>query len=279
MKKSSAISAASLAALLLTGAVGCGKSDGKSPEMSPAAAVAAASKNADAITSLRYRVRGTVAGEGKMHGEAAMNLKPLAMSMKMSVEGGEDAGDVEIRLVDKALFFNGGEDAAKELDGKTWVKFDMSKSTKELEELGAAGQAQQNPAAESTFLAGSKDVKKVGTEKIDGVSTTHYAGTVTPADIKASLAGQDEAGRKEREESLKSYEELGVDRLTMDMWIDGEQHTKQFRMRGDADKGPLDMTVTFLDVNKPVTVTAPPAKDVADLAEMMKKAMEEAMRS
>lgn len=56
----------------------------------------------------------------------------------------------------------------------------------------------------------------------------------------------------------------------MDMWVDDQDHTKQVRMRGDADKGPLDLTFTFLDFNKPVKVTAPPAKDTADLAEMMK---------
>ncbi|MEU3841656.1 DUF1396 domain-containing protein [Streptomyces sp. NPDC028635] len=278
MKKSSVIPAATLAALLLAGAVGCGKGDAQSPEMSPAAAVAAAAKNADAVTSFHYRMRGTIPGEGKLHGDAAMSLKPLAMSMKMGIEGGADAGETEIRLVGKALFVNGGEEAAKDMDGKTWLKFDMSKSTKDLDELGKAGQAQKNPAAESTFLTGSKDVKKVGTETVDGVGTTHYTGTVTLADLKASLNGQGQAAREKRQESLKEYEKLGIDKFTMDMWIDGEQHTKQFRMRGDADKGPLDMTITFLDVNKPVTVTAPPAKDVTTFEEMMKKAMEEAMQ-
>ncbi|MGW3494157.1 hypothetical protein [Streptomyces sp. NPDC001020] len=43
-------------------------------------------------------------------------------------------------------------------------------------------------------------------------------------------------------------------------------------MRSDADKGRLDTTITFLDISKPVTVTAPPADDTVDLAEMMKDA-------
>lgn len=58
----------------------------------------------------------------------------------------------------------------------------------------------------------------------------------------------------------------------MDMSVDGADRTKQFRMRGTADKGPLDMTITFLDFNRPVTVTALPAKDTVDLAEMTKGA-------
>ncbi|MFE1340679.1 DUF1396 domain-containing protein [Streptomyces sp. NPDC058733] len=279
MKKSSVIPAASLAALLLAGAVGCGKGEEKSPEMSPAAAVAAAAKNADAVTSFRYRMSGTVPEQGTVRGEAAMSVEPLAMSMKMTVEGGEDAGEVEIRLVDQALYMGGGAEAAKEMDGKSWLKFDMSAADGGAGAGGmgaAGGQARKNPAADSTFLDGSKDVKKVGSETVEGVRTTHYAGTVTLADLKASLTGKDQATREKRQKSIDQYDKLGVDAFTMDLWIDGEQHTKQFRMRGDADKGPLDMTVTFLDLNKPVTVTAPPAKDVADFEQMMKDAMEEA---
>jgi len=161
------------------------------------------------------------------------------------------------------------------MDGKSWIKLDMSAlgggKGLNADQLGA-GQAEQNPAANSTFLTGSKNVKKVGTETVGGVQTTHYEGKVTVADLKASLKDKNKTVREQREKALEQYEKLGVDAFTMDMWIDGDDHTKQFRMRGEADKGPLDLTITFLDINKPVTVTAPPAKDTADLAEMMKGA-------
>ena len=100
-------------------------------------------------------------------------------------------------------------------------------------------------------------MKKVGTETVDGVKTTHYKGTVTLDDFRDSLKGEDKATREKREKSLDQYEKMGVDTFTMDMWVDGDDHTKQFRMRGDADKGTLDMTITFLDFNKPVTVDGP----------------------
>jgi hypothetical protein len=264
---------ASLAALLLAGgAVGCSKGDEQSPEMEPAAAVAKAAKNADDITSFRYRMTGKVPQAGKVSGEAAMSIKPLAMSMEMTASG-KTGGQVEIRLVGNAMYINGGAEAAKEMDGKSWIKFDMSGAEKKMgvDSLGA-GQANQNPASESTFLAGSKDVKKVGSETVDGVKTTHYKGTVSLDDLEASLKSKDKATRERREKSIQQYEKMGVDSLTMDMWIDGDDHTKQFRMRGEADKGPLDMTITFLDLNKPVKVTAPAAKDTVDLAEMMKQA-------
>ncbi|CAM5510387.1 putative lipoprotein [Streptomyces afghaniensis 772] len=267
------IPVAGLGALLLAaGAVGCGSE--QSPEMTPAAAVAKAAKNTEDITSLRYRMSGTVPESGQVKGEASMRLKPtIAMSMKMTAPAQGATEAVEIRLVDKAMYIGGGAEMAKEMDGKTWMKFDLSGSDagKDLDKLGSTSQAEQNPAAESTFLTGAKDVKKVGSEKVEGVETTHYTGTVTLKDLRASLKDGKADTREQREKSIKQYEKLGVDKLTMDMWVDGDDHTKQFRMKGDADKGPLDMTITFLDYNKPVNVTAPPAKDVADLADLFKE--------
>ncbi|CAM5543360.1 LppX_LprAFG lipoprotein OS=Streptomyces alboniger OX=132473 GN=CP975_20940 PE=3 SV=1 [Streptomyces alboniger] len=264
---------AGLAALLLAaGAAGCGTE--KSPSMTPAAAVAKAAKNTEDITSFRYRMTGRVPEEGRIKAEASMRTKPtVAMSMKMTaLDQGAD-GSAEIRLVDKAMYIGGGAAAAKEMDGKSWIKFDMSGlGDKGLGEgAPGMGQADQNPATESAFLTGAKDVKEVGTETVEGTETTRYSGVVTLEDLKAALKDKDKATRERREKSIKQYDKLGVDELTMDMWVDGDDHTKQFRMRGDADKGKLDMTITFLDYNKPVSVTAPPAKDTMDLAEMMKE--------
>ncbi|KMS77871.1 lipoprotein [Streptomyces leeuwenhoekii] len=262
---------AGLAALLLAaGAAGCGTGE-ESPEMTPAAAVAKAAENAEDITSFRYRMTGKVPEQGQVEAEAAMQLKPeIAMSMKMAAaDQGKDAS-TEIRLVDKAMYI-GGSSASQGAGGKSWLKFDLSDlgAGAESNQLGTASQADKNPAAESTFLKGAKDVKKVGDEKVDGVETTRYSGTLTLDELRASLKDEAKEARERKEKSIEQYEKLGVDKVTMDIWVDGEDHTKQFRMRGDAKKGPLDVTITFLDVNKPVKVTAPPAKDVASLEDMM----------
>ncbi|MER6092845.1 LppX_LprAFG lipoprotein [Streptomyces bluensis] len=279
------VTGAALAALLLSGgAVACGTETGsdsakeESPKMTPAAAVAKAAKNVEDITSLSYRMTGEVPEEGRIEAEAQMSMKPtVAMSMKMTALDQAEANEVEIRLVDKAMYLDGGAEAAKEMDGKRWIKFDMDALGKDAGALGGeslGATADKNPAQESTLLTGSKDVKEVGAETIDGVETTHYQGTVTLDQFRKSLKGEDKATREQREKAIEQYEDMGLDSLTMHMWIDDEDHTKQFRMKGDADKGPLDMTITFLDYNKPVTVEAPPAKDTMDLAEMMEAAQQ-----
>lgn len=273
-------SAALVALVLGGGAVACTKDAADaSPRMSPAAAVVAAAKNTQRITSLHYRMTGTMPGAGRIRGEARMSMKPLAMAMKMTAEDQSTDGPVEIRLVDNAMYIGAGAQAAKQMHGKSWIKFDLSTlgMDKELntDQLGA-GQANQNPAQESTFLTGSKHVTKVGTETVDGVKTTHYKGDITLADMRASLdkLHLDGDARARQEKSLDQYKKMGAGTMTMDMWIDGSDHTKQFRMRGDTDKGRLDTTVTFLDFNKPVTVAAPPAKDTLSLADMMKDAQQ-----
>ncbi|MET8459391.1 DUF1396 domain-containing protein [Streptomyces parvulus] len=270
---------ASVAALLLAaGAVGCSGGAEESPEMTPAAAVAKAAKNAEEIETIRYRMTGRTPEEGRVKAEAQMQLEPEpAMSMKMTALDQGGGQSAEIRLVDKAMYIGGGAEAAKEMDGKSWMKFDLAAlgaGGEELDQLGSASQADKNPATESTFLTGAKDVEKVGTETVDGVETTHYKGTVTLADLEKTLDGEDKATREKRQKSLEQYEKMGLDKLTMDMWVDGDEHTKQFRMRGDAAKGPLDMTITFLGFNEPVKVAAPPAKDTMDLAEMMKESQQ-----
>ncbi|MFI9728376.1 hypothetical protein [Streptomyces sp. NPDC052092] len=83
----------------------------------------------------------------------------------------------------------------------------------------------------------------------------------------------DEATRERLIESLDQFMGLGVsDTLTMDLWIDGDEHAKQFRMRAEPNAkqagtggGPLDLTITFLDINQPVSIKTPPAEDTTAL--------------
>nr|WP_312885393.1 DUF1396 domain-containing protein [Streptomyces physcomitrii] len=278
-----------VAAALVCGAAACSSSSEggdetgggergaeQTPAMRPAAAVRKAAERSEKLTSFHYRAKGTVPGQGKVEAEAGMSVEPLAMSLKSTVTGGADAGEAEIRLVDGVLYIGTGE-PQPEMDGKSWMKFGGKElgGAKGPRGGGLSSQAQKNPAAESTFLTGSKNVKLVGTETVEGTRTRHYRGTVSLDELRASLAGADGKRREQREKSLEQYEELGIGALDMDVWIDGEDRTKQFRMRGKAEEGPMDMTLTFLDFNKPVEVKAPPAAEVFDFAEEMAALAEE----
>ncbi|MFD9006989.1 LppX_LprAFG lipoprotein [Streptomyces sp. NPDC059582] len=260
------------AVLLAGGSVACGggsKSDSAvvdPPKVIPAAAVAKAAKNSADITSLHYRISGTVPAKGRLEAEASMNTQPLAMSMKMTAaadQGGH--GQLEIRFVDEVMYVGGSGMRSEKLNGKKWLSAAPAiwgRSAVDNQSYGVLpSQLQGSTTTQSTLLTGSKDLRLIGTETVDGARTTHYKGTVNGD----GLIG----------ERLDQFIQLEVsDPLTMDLWIDGDDRTKQFRMRakhndmlaGTGD-GPLDLTITFLDINQPVTIKAPPTKDTAPLAD------------
>ncbi|MFE9410204.1 DUF1396 domain-containing protein [Streptomyces sp. NPDC006704] len=278
--------AAVLAGALVTGLAACSNGDkpaaGKSADGSTgqaakkpaeatyaAAVKRAAAKNSE-LTSISYTMTGKTPGAGTIEASASMSMKPLAMQMKAKGAAGGESGEFEIRLVDNAMYMHSSEPVD---GGKSWLKLDLSALGQQGGGNPLAGlgdQADKNPAEESNNLTAAKDLKEVGQETVDGVNTTHYAGTVTLDQLRDSLSGKDAAAKGRAEKSLKQYEEWGVGSLQMDMWIDGQDHTKQFRTQAATTKGPLDMTVKFKDYNKPVTVLAPQPDQVADLGDAMK---------
>jgi hypothetical protein len=293
------MSATFAAVLLAGGTAACGEgAEGNSAHEGPAkvtprTAVAKAATNAEGITSLRYRVTGTVPQTGRLEAEASMSTEPPVMSMRMTTaEHGED-GRLEVRFVDEVMYAGGSAVDSGKLDGKSWFS-----ASPAVWGRGAAdnnsyrvlpSQMEGSPAVQSRILTASKDVRKIGTETVDGTRTTHYKGTVTGRGISAARdAATTKAARERQIESLDQFVALRIDdRLTMDLWIDEAGHTRQFRMRGDTratrggtegkplefiDGDPLDMTVTFLDVNQPVTVETPPSEDTADIAALADKA-------
>jgi hypothetical protein len=163
------------------------------------------------------------------------------------------------------------------LDGRTWVRAAPAVWGRGAVDNNSYGilprQIEGSPVVQSTILTGSEDLRKIGTESIDGTRTTHYRGTVTSGGLRAARdAAADKATQERQVESLDRFSALDVDDiLTMDLWIDDDR-VKQFRMRGDTqgipgrnDGDSFDLTITFLDVNQPVTIAVPPAADTVDI--------------
>ncbi|WP_189779719.1 hypothetical protein [Streptomyces tauricus] len=292
-------SAAFAVVLLAGGAVACGKgsvSDSANedqPKVTPAAAVAKAAKNSEDIASLHYRITGAVPERGRLEAEASMSTEPLVMRMQMAMADQSENRRLEVRFVDKVMYVGGSAIASEKLDGKSWFRADPAVWGRGAVDNNSyrvlPSQLEGNPAVQSTILTGSKDLQKAGTETIDGTRTTHYRGTVTSSGLSAARdAAADKATRERQIESFDQFMALHIDEtLTMDLWIDDDNHTKQFRMRGDtyATRGgtegtpldftggdPLDLTITFLEVNQPVTVKAPPSGDTADIGALADQA-------
>ncbi|WP_240801608.1 LppX_LprAFG lipoprotein [Streptomyces sp. A1136] len=276
--------AVAAAVLLAGGATACegGKKDGaaapaksatgasatpsaqKPAQAEPASFLEQVKKGSEDITSLRYTMSGTVAGQS-LSGDVAMRLKPeVAMSMKMASPQAE-GGTVDLRLIGNVMYMGS--------EGK-YLKIDLKDANPgaaaQLDALGKAGQGGENPGDRANQLSGAKDLKSLGEETVDGQKTTHLTGTVSLEQMKAAAAAGSPEAKERQEKSVKQLEDQGVRSMVMDMWIDSANHTKQVRTQGQTAKGPMDVTIKFTEYNQPVEITAPPADHVVDLAEMTK---------
>ncbi|KUM74086.1 hypothetical protein [Streptomyces curacoi] len=264
------------AALLLAG---CGAGGGAEQSADPPAAeaVARAAQKSAEVTSLRYRVTGRMPERGRIADEASVRTEPTAARLKTVNLSGEHRGETELRLVGGVLYGSVTDDMIEELGGRHWISYGPAAEFTthgglRMDVGGLRDQVSRNPAREAAFLASAEDVRQTGAEKVDGTDTTHYAGTATVDELRASLkeAG-DKATRAGRDSSLDQYEKLGVDELTLDVWVDRDDRVKRLRTQGFGRHGELDLTFTFLGYGEPVTVRAPRAGDTADLRKPLKK--------
>ncbi|WP_330315937.1 hypothetical protein [Streptomyces platensis] len=251
------------AACTADGAAGDRSGASARPDAATVAAVQRAVTKGAGLNSLSYRVSGKVPGQGAVKGKASFSLRPRVVEMRMTASGGLQEGEFSVRLVGDAVYVGGGGQAAAVLGGKHWLKLAMT-------DQGAGGfggmqrQADQDPAAQASLLPGSEDVRKVGEETVDGVRTTHYTGVVDVAEAAKKPAAESPSAGERRTKVIEQYQELGVSELKLDLWVGPGDRTVKFRQRARAAQGPLDMSIRFLDVDKPVTVQAPPASDTVD---------------
>ncbi|OON78461.1 hypothetical protein [Streptomyces tsukubensis] len=280
--RGSRVVGAALAAALLCAAAGCSSGDGgrtaahdkpKTAERqaAPEAVVKAAVAKSQELNSFTYRTTGTMPDAGEVSSRASLSLRPEVMTLKASTKntGGKDVG---VRSDDGSFYLTGGSARLMGLKAGQWVKLSADDR-----KLAAAVDADitavytRNPAWESGFMAAVARPREAGTRTIDGVKTTHYRGRATVDQIDAQARTEDRQTRERRLGALKGYRSgMKIRTLTMDTYVDAEGRTKRFRMTGEASGGTLDLTTTFSDEGKPVTVEKPPAGKTVSLAKLMK---------
>jgi hypothetical protein len=185
----------------------------------------------------------TMTGQGAFGGDAS----------KMAMQLGTAVGSVEMRLVDKAIYVKPPASAQGHLGtDKPWIKLGGSNDgLSQLIDGGLDQLANQNDP--STFLNEiSQGGKVTRTEKttLDGQSVTHYTIAVDTAKAKADLPPQ-LAG--------------AVSPMTVDLWLNGQNLPLQVTAAaGDT----YSAKIHYTDWGGQVDVQAPPADQVADLADL-----------
>jgi hypothetical protein len=210
----------------------------------------------------------TITGDGVID----FDTRDSALTMHFPGVGSEPAGSIETLLVDGHAYMKmpnavlGGL-----LGGGKWF---------EMPNLGDANSAlpglgQSDPSQFLAYLEGvSAGVKKVGSETIRGVDTTHYSASI---DLRKAEARAD-VPESLRDEMKHLFGDSNGPAATVpaDVWVDNDGLARRIELQLDfGDLAPVDaeagdlptMTISMdlYDFGVPVHVEAPPASEVAEL--------------
>jgi hypothetical protein len=233
---------------------------------------------------------------GTFHQELKMSLSAEGMSFSIS---GEADVDNEHQKVDMTMDLGmlGGE-MQLVMDGgivymrspafadapTPWVSMDPEKMdpASHAVQFGGFGAGTTDPSAYAGLFAGVFDVKDSGQVEIQGISTTHYVGTIDLEKVMASFSDMmgedvDPATKEQLEAAVKQFEALGIDqKIPFEIWIDGEGLPRRQAITmdfGDAVPGAedagLEMTVDYSAFGEPVHVRIPKRSQVTDVTDLM----------
>ncbi|MGW7456925.1 hypothetical protein [Streptomyces sp. NPDC054797] len=264
MKKNKAVTGVAAALVIAVGSVGC-------------SATTVAEKAGDSAQTL-VQALSRASDEASKAGSAEINMvvtssetagKPVQMkgvytwgdgvametempAKDLQMEDLVADGTITMRMVQGAYYYGVDPSPDGPFKGKSWLKLDVSAV---LGEQGAAGMkgANSDPTAGLKTLKYAKGVSKVGTESVNGKTTTHYRATV-PGDKLGDAAAM--------------YDKLGSTggEVVTDVWVDD----KGMPARMNQTFGTTSMNLDFLSFGSAKAISAPPAGDTADITELYK---------
>jgi len=255
------LSAAALILLAACSSGGGSKASTASTPLTPRQALLAAASHAQQVTSasetLTVRVSG--AQNTTTTGTIQFQRKPtLQASETLNTAVAGRNTQIKVILTGTAIYLH--EAALAGQLGKPWLKLDLS--TLNGTPLASISQLvhslQGNDFANQTqLLAVAKNAHVVGTQTIDGVATTEYAGSVHAAEaLKAMPASF-------RQAMAPELQVLGNGTISFHVWIDGQHHTRKIADVETVHGETISTTVNITAINQPVHVTIPPAGQTA----------------
>jgi hypothetical protein len=260
------------AALLLSGCNGDGSENTGNMKLSANQALLKASEKTGKTDTFKadLTVTGTGDGGGKVHADGQFRLRPtLQFSAKLDEfsQGGKSVPGAKGQAVykDNVLYAKVPQLAQFVSGGKPWVKIDVNQVGQRtgFDVQSLVSQVQKvDPAEQTKMFTGSKDARRVGSETVDGVKTTHYAGTVTVDDALNKLDAQ---AREKVQKWLPKDRANG--KINFDLWTDGDNLPRKLVSKATGSQGENgSVTVLYSDYGKSFSVNTPPSDQVGELS-------------
>ena len=247
-----------LVAACSAGGASAGGSSASAP-LTPGQVVLAAAAQAQQITSATETlvIKDSGASNLTMTATVRLRLKPTLLAsenLKMTTAG--TSTRVKVILAGSAIYLSGASLAGQV--GKPWVEMDLSAfsalagtSGASLTQLVHLLQS-DNFTTQAQLFTAAKNTRVVGTQTVDGVTTTEYTGSFTAAEgLKALPAGF-------RQALAPELQTLGNSPVHFREWVDGSRHLRKMAEVETVNGETVDTTVDITAINQPVTITLPP---------------------
>lgn len=287
------------AAALVAGLAGCNDGDGKASGAKGGSGLGdvtqvltAAYEKTSAAKSAKFRMTmevegaGLGAGAGTDAGTITMTgvqgWDPTLMDVTMSggafAAGKSAGGPDKMRMImrDDIMYMDMGEKQAAQMDGKRWIKMDLAGLAKEsgdasLQQLTQGmGGSNQDPAQQLAILLESPGIKHVGPEKVEGVDTEHYKGSVSMDEVLTNEKSFKGMTAEQRKSFTETLEKSGVKGYDTELWVDKDGYPAKMIVDMEMPQGAMKLTAFYSDYGTQAAVEAPPAGETVDFMEMMK---------
>ncbi len=259
--------AATLVAAVMVSVSGCAGDEGTPGESKGGApAAVGASLTAD---NFGERVAAAQMGSRSAHIEATTSLpmgQRLAMSgdLQVGLRAAElelamvarmgDQGSIELRLVDGVAYVRLPTSLAS--TGKPWVSVDLRDPENPIGALFRQLMSSLEPAKFQELYSAVEELENLGSEKVRGLTATHYRVSVDTAKAFAVLDLGKVSG-VDLEQTLKDLPKTAV----TDVWVD----ENALLVKVASELGGVKSEMYFSKWGEPVSVQAPPARSVGEL--------------
>jgi hypothetical protein len=262
-RRASAVGLSAAALVLAAACTSCGtsaSSGSASAPLTPRQLLLAAATQAQQITSATetLTIQDSGAARSTITGTIQFRLKPtLLISGNLDATAAGVSTQIQMIFTSTDVYVH--EASLTSQVGKPWVEMDLSALSAVRGTSGASfsqllhSLQSNNFANQALLFSVAKNARIVGTQTIDGVATTEYAGSFTaaaarkaePATIQQALAPELNA--------------LGNGTVYFRGWIDGQHHLRKITEVVTVHGVTTNTTISITAIDQAVHITPPPA--------------------
>jgi hypothetical protein len=255
----SALGLCAAAVILVAACSSGGKSastESASSEQTPQQALLLAATQTQQITSATetLAVKGSGASGSTTTGTMQIQLKPtLLIAGNLHLTAAGSSQQIKMIVNPTTIYFD--DPSLNGQFGEPWVEVDLSALGTEGANFAQAFHSlQSNDFTEQAQLSSvATNTRVVGTQTVDGVPTTEYAGSVKAADALKALPASF------RQAVAPELQAMGNSTIYFREWVDGQHHMRKLSEVETVNGNTINTTIDVTAINQPVHITLPPA--------------------